>query len=79
MSWFTDFNWLHVEYSFDVIQYQVKRLCNKPEINTDLLPLFWTRDFNFGQVASQVELVCGQVRKIHISTPLPSLKKFNYW
>ena len=31
-----------MEDSFDVIQYQVKRLSNKPESYNDLLPLFWT-------------------------------------
>ena len=35
-------NWLHLEDSLDVIQYQGKKLCNKTEANTDLLPLFWT-------------------------------------
>ena len=36
--------------SFDVIQYQVKSLCNKTESNIDLLPLFsvfWTSRLQF--------------------------------
>ena len=36
------FKWLHMEDSFDVTQYRVKRMCNKTGSNTDLLPLFWT-------------------------------------
>ena len=35
------FNWLHLKDGFDIIQYRAKRLCNKPESDTDLLPLFW--------------------------------------
>ena len=31
-----------MEDGFDIIQYRVKRLCNKPESNTDLLHLIWT-------------------------------------
>ena len=31
-----------MEDGFHIIQYQVKRLCNKPESDTDLFPLFWT-------------------------------------
>ena len=31
-----------MEDSFYIIQYQVKRLCNKVKSQTDLLPLFWT-------------------------------------
>ena len=34
------FKWLHIKDGFDIIQYQVKRLCIKPEPNTDLFPLF---------------------------------------
>ena len=31
-----------MEDGFDIIQYRVKRLYNKPKSNTELLPLFWT-------------------------------------
>ena len=59
-----------LEDSFDIIQYQVKRLCNKPESNTDLLPLFWTSILQLQTSKNQAQLVRGQVRKIHITTPL---------
>ena len=39
-----------MEDGFDIIQYQMKRLCNKVKSDTDLLPLVWTVDFNLGQV-----------------------------
>ena len=54
-----------MEYGFDITQNRVKRLCNKLESNTDLLPLFWTsRHINFGQVEKKAQLVRGQARKI---------------
>ena len=39
-----------MEDGFDIIQYQVKRLCNKSESDTDFTLYFGQVDFNFRQV-----------------------------